>query len=325
MRKFLIALFTLIVAFTLFVVLCTFVRKPYERILLDRFGKVIEEAGQVNIAYNWYLKSPFDSVIRIDTRLHLWTSSLDQITVGGAKETIAVRTFAAWRISDPILFYKSTGGSDSKAQDLLLQQISGLTKSTLGNHPLDQFFNTDTSKVQTGAIEAAIAKTVSGSPATATSPATGLAGQGIQVAQIGFSRMAFPASNAEAIYYRMASERKIQARDFITQGESEAAKIKGQAEADAASIRNEAVEKSEKLRGEGDREALRILASVQTNDEIRNFYAYWKSLELYRNSFTANTVLVLPTNSTLLNNLLNNPQNLPSPQQPATLPAVPKN
>src|SRR5579884_799094 len=98
MRRIVIGIFTAVVLVIAFLVLCTFVRRPYEYVLLDRFGTIIDQDHQTRIvpAYNWYFKLPTDSVVRIDTRIHMYTSPMKEVVTTGS-ETLSVRTYAAWR------------------------------------------------------------------------------------------------------------------------------------------------------------------------------------------------------------------------------------
>ena len=88
MRRVMLGVIGFLVLAVLFIVLCTFVKRPYERVLLLRFGSLVEEPGQARICYNWYLKFPTDSVVRFDTRLHLYTGPLKRalVPLGERKE-----------------------------------------------------------------------------------------------------------------------------------------------------------------------------------------------------------------------------------------------
>jgi membrane protease subunit HflC len=303
----------------LFVVLCTFVRRPYERVLVIRFGQVIEEPQQARLAYNWYFKMPTDSVIRMDKRLHLYTSPLKQVGTAGS-EPIAIRTFAAWRIKDPNRFYRTLQGSDARAKEIIGQKVVGLVSGKMSNHRLDEIFNVDTEKVRTGKIEAEIAEeATSGSP-DLNHPGEkepGLDEQGIEIVQVGFSRIAFPPSNADAIYRRMAEERNVQAQAFIADGQKEASMILSTGRKEATRIRAEAVGEAERLRGEGDAKAVAIIAAVQTDPAARNLYQYLKSMEMYKNSLTKSTIMVLPADSEILKNLFAAPAGGGAATQPA--------
>jgi membrane protease subunit HflC len=321
MRRVIIGIFTAVVLLVLFVVLCTFVKRPYERVLLVRFGTPIEDAAQARLCYNWFLKLPTDNVVRFDNRLHLYTGPLQEVVTAG-KEPISIRTFAAWRIVNPMLFYKQTGGSDEKAQGIIEQILLGLVQGKIVNHQLDELFNADETKIHTDQIEGEIAtEATNGTPGTPTTPARpGLRDMGIQMAEIGFSRMAFPPSNAPNVYERMVAELNKRATDYQTQGIANANIIRAEGRQKAEAERADGIRLGQQIRGEGDAEANRILASVQLTAQAREFYQYWKSLDFLKTSLAKNTILVLSSASDLLGPVFHLPQNsLP----PATAPAAP--
>ncbi len=100
------------------------------------------------------------SVVRMDTRLHMYTSPLQEVVTAGS-EPISVRTYAAWRIMDPVKFYKTTTGNDDRAKQIMGQKISGLVQAKLASHKLDEIFNLDDKKVHTNEIEADVAEEAS--------------------------------------------------------------------------------------------------------------------------------------------------------------------
>ncbi len=314
MRRLILGTFSVIVLLVLFIVLCTFVKRPYEKILLSRFGTLIPESQQVRIASNWYFKLPTDTVIPIDTRLHLYSSPLKE-TSTSTKDAITIRTFAAWRIVDPEKFYRTTnGGSDEQATRTMDLVIQGLVPGKIVNHQLDELFNADEAKIHTSQIEAEIAKEATDGYGTTT----GLREMGIEIVEIGFSRMAFPPNNAIAVYTRMVAELNKQAVEHQSQGIATASKIQSKGIQDAAAIKNQAIQDAGKIRGEGDAEALRILAQVQETPAAREFYQYWKRLDFLKTSLSKNTILVLSSSSDLLSTLFHSPQAVgPIPQPPA--------
>jgi membrane protease subunit HflC len=309
MRRIVIGLFTFLVVFVLFVVLCTFVRRPYETVLINRFGNLIGEQEQVRLMYNWYFKLPTDRVERIDTRLHLYSSPLLQVTTAG-REPISIRTFAAWHIVDPMKFYRTTGGSDQRAKEIMETKLQGLVQGKLAAHSLDELFNTDENKVHTDQIEKEVSRDATGSreQMAATGKSGGLLDQGLEIVEVGFSRMAFPPQNADAVYMRMVAELNRQARAYESEGRSQVAQLTAEGDQQAAKIRAESTAKAEQIRGEADREALGILAGVQETPAAREFYQYWKSLDYAKNSLTKNTILVLSSDSDWLKALFQVPR-----------------
>jgi membrane protease subunit HflC len=330
MRRVIIGLFSLVVLAILFVVLCTFVRRPYEIVLLNRFGKLIvysDQTANTNppIMYNWYFKLPTDKTIPIDTRLHLWQTPLQQVVTKGS-EPISLRTFVAWRIVDPVKFYTTTSGSDDKATAIIERKIAGLVQAKVASHGLEELFNTDESKVHMAQMESSIATEATKGSQDPNVPASdrmaGVDVQGLEIVQVGFSRMAFPPSNAEAVYQRMSAERNKQAQAFRTEGEAMANQLRSEGDAEATKIRSAAVEKAEQIRGEADQEANRILAAVQSSQSARDFYQYWKKLDFAKNSLTKNTYIVLSTDTDWLNVVFSDPRNVQT--FPTTAPATKK-
>jgi membrane protease subunit HflC len=321
MRRIILALFATIVVLVLFVVLCTFVKRPYEKILLSRFGTLIPESQQVKIANNWFFKLPTDTVIPIDTRLHLYSSPLKEASTANKDALVIIRTFAAWRIVDPEKFYRTTnGGSDEQASRTMDLVIQGLVPGKIVNHQLDELFNSDETKIHTSQIEAEIAK-----EATDGYGATpGLREMGIEIVEIGFSRMAFPPNNAMAVYNRMVAELNKRAIDYQSQGVARANEIQSQGIQDAAAIRNNAVQDAGRIRGEGDAEALRVLAEVQNTPAAREFYQYWKRLDFLKTSLSKNTILVLSSSSELLKTLFQAPLPVGAMPQQTAAPATPE-
>jgi len=297
MRRLVISIVTAVVLLVLFVVLFTFVRRPYESVLLDRFGTLIPESQQVRLAYNWYLKMPSDTVVRVDQRLHLYQGPLQEV-ITKAAAPISVQTYAAWRIVDPVKFYKKTSGSDHAAETTIDARIRGLVGTKFGEHTMDEFFNMDQTKVNSEKLEAEISREATeGSP---DNKIPGLKEMGLEIAQIGFSRMAFPPNVTESVYQRMVAELSTKARDLESKGLADASEIRAKGDQQAESLRSNARVEAGTIMGKADREAMSILSGVQTTEAARKFYEYWKSLDFMKASLTKNTVMVLSPDSPLL-------------------------
>ena len=84
------------------------------------------------------------------------------------------------------------------------------------------------------------------------------------------------------------------------------------------SERQDGLQQAAKTRGEGDAEANKVLAEVLTTPESREFYKYVKDLEYAKNSFSKNTVLILPSDSQMIRNLFNPPVVAPAATRPAS-------
>ena len=308
MRKLVITFLALVVFAVLFVVLCTFRVRPYENVVLDRFGQVIDKPAK--ICYGWYLCYPTDKVVRMDNRLHIYQSTLQQLATRRG-DSISVRAFAAWQISDPHKFYRTLKGSDETAQNRLNDMITSKVQAVFGQYDLENIFNTDTDKLKTQEMETWVTTAVNTGIENNLGSEKGLAAEsihgtekdfGIKIVQIGFSRIAFPPRVASAVYERMTSERNRQANKFISEGQSEATRIRAEGDRDASKLRVDAERDAQAIRGEGDAQALRILSESQT-PEKRDFYRFWKDLELFKNTIGKGSIIILRTDETVADQL----------------------
>jgi modulator of FtsH protease HflC len=310
MRRFVIGLFSAVVVLILFLVLFTYVRRPYERVLLDRFGNLIDEAHQARIWHNLYFCYPTDKLVRIDQRLHLKTLPLVEINFG--KEPVAVKAFVVWRIVDPVAFRKAAGGQDEEVERTIETTVRALMGQELPNHTLDEFFTADKEAEQkVHALEMRIAKSATAN--SADGKESSLKQMGVEIADMGFSRLAFPPANAEAVYQRMVAELTKQATKYQSDGLAEADRIVSEGSKNAAEIRSKAQAKALEIRGQADAEALQALAAVTPTEEAREFYQYWKSLDFLKTSLSKNTVMVLSTDNPILKNLFIDPSKIIKP------------
>ncbi len=297
MRKPTLIILSIAIVAAIFLMMFTFVAKPYQTVLISRFGRII--TNPTRICYHWYLCWPTDNIIRMDKRLHLYQSNNREVsTASGSGEPITIRTWAAWRIINPKRFYIRFPGGNVIMKTFLDSKIEGVVQSVMGQYRLHQIFNTDPVKIQTRKIEKLMRQELNSSITKRW---------GIRIVTIGISRMTFPPRVAEAVYARMAEERNKIASKYRNQGLSEATKIIAQGEETATVTRSEADKTAEELRGQGDAKAYAVLSEAQQTPAARRFYRFWKSLQLFKNSMGSSTYWVLtpenPITAPLFNQL----------------------
>jgi membrane protease subunit HflC len=96
----------------------------------------------------------------------------------------------------------------------------------------------------------------------------------------------------------MISERKRIAERYRSEGAGEAARIAGEKERQMRVIESEAYRTSQEIRGKADAQAADIYAAAYNRDP--EFYRFLKSMGTLKESFDAETVLLLSTDSELL-------------------------
>src|SRR5271155_4364980 len=286
MRKLVTALITVAVVVVLFLELCTFVQKPYQKVILDRFGQIV--TNPTHIAYNWYLCWPTDHVIPMDMRLHLYQSDSREINTLD-KEPISIRAFALWKITDPVSYYNHLPYGDTSVNQFLDTRIQSSVVQIMGQYATDQIFNTDTSQIQMTEAEDQIRDLIN--QGTPQNP--GMEALGVQVIAVGFARLTFPPDVANAVYQRMSAERESKAAQYESEGQATSQTIIAQANEQATETKAAADQKAAETRGQGDAQAYQIINDAQTTPQAREFYRFWKSLQLFQNSMGRGTYWVL--------------------------------
>jgi membrane protease subunit HflC len=98
----------------------------------------------------------------------------------------------------------------------------------------------------------------------------------------------------------MISERRQIAERFLSEGNGEAARIRGNRVRDLNKIQSEAYREVEEIRGLADAKATEIYASAYNqNAEAVAFYEFTRTMESYKFIIAENTTLVLSTDSEL--------------------------
>jgi len=118
---------------------------------------------------------------------------------------------------------------------------------------------------------------------------------GIEVIDVRIGRTELPKDTAEALYSRMRSDRFAEAARFRADGAEMKAKIQAEADRERTVILAEARRKSQILRGEGDATRNEILGKAYGKDP--EFFAFYRSMEAYREALGPDTTLVLSPGS----------------------------
>ena len=106
---------------------------------------------------------------------------------------------------------------------------------------------------------------------------------GIEIIDVRIKRADFPDSVTPSIYTRMRAERNRIATKFRAEGEEEDLKIRAVANRNREVILANADRESSQTRGEGEAEAIRILAEALNKDP--DLFAFRRSLEAYQASW----------------------------------------
>ncbi len=281
-----------------------------EQVIITQFGRIV---GEAITKPGLHFKVPFVQDARsLEKRWLEWDGNPNEIPTKD-KKYIWLDTYARWRISDPIVFYKRLRDEQS-AQSRLDDIIDGAVRNAIASHNLIDLVRTSDRKFaaseQAGSTEGdaanftatfgreKLAKLIL-KKASAVMPE-----YGIELADIQFKRVNYVASVEQKVFERMISERKRIAELYRSEGKGKSAEISGRIEREQRTIQSEAYAKAEEVRGKADAEAAAIYANAYSrNPEL---YIFLKSLDTCDAIIDNKTDLVLSTNSDVLKYLSSN-------------------
>ena len=278
--------------------------------IITQFG---EPVGEPVIEPGLHFKLPFiQRAIMFEKRFLEWDGFPNQVPTRD-RRFIWVDTYARWRITDPLLFFKrlrDERGAQSRLDDIL----DGETRNAVARHDLIEIVrSTNREPVNTsttGNEEAEVLDAIATGRQQITEEILEAAGSavaelGIELLDLQFKRINYIADVQQDVFARMIAERQRIAEEFRSEGRGESARIQGERERDLAQIQSAAFRTAEEIRGTADAEATRVYAEAYGSDA--GFYAFTKSLETYERTMDPDTFFILGTNSELLR-FLENPR-----------------
>jgi membrane protease subunit HflC len=118
---------------------------------------------------------------------------------------------------------------------------------------------------------------------------------GVEVVDVRIRRTDLPTANSDAIYKRMQTSREQEANQYRAEGAEIAQGIKADADKQVTVIRADANKQSQILKGQGDAEAIKITADAYGQDP--EFFAFYRSLDAYKEALGPGTTMVLSPDS----------------------------
>ena len=223
------------------------------------------------------MKMPFmQSVKKFDGRiLTLDNQTENFLTV--EKKNVEVDYFVKWRISNPLQYYRATGGQELVAADRLSATVNRGLRDQFGSRTIQQAVTSQRDKMML-ALEKSAADKVKE--------------LGVEIIDVRIKSINLPAEVSGSVYDRMRAERTRVAADLRAKGAEEAEKIRANADREAQVTLATAYREAEKMRGEGDAKSAALYSVAYGADP--SFYKFYRSLSAYRDSFSGkNDVMVL--------------------------------
>jgi membrane protease subunit HflC len=278
MRRNLGAIAAVIIALLIVASLSLFVVDQRQNAIVFRLGEVVRVVTQPGL----YAKIPMlDNTRFFDTRILTIDSAEPERFLTSEKKNVLVDLFVKWRITDVRAYYVSVGGDEARARTRLLQTINDSLRAEFGNRTVHEVVSGERDKIMELMRD------------RANEDASKI---GVQVLDVRMKRVDLPQEVSESVYRRMEAERKRVANELRSTGSAESEKIRADADRQREVILAQAYRDAQRVKGEGDAKATALYAAAyQGNPE---FYAFYRSIEAYKQSFKNKTdLLVLEPNS----------------------------
>jgi membrane protease subunit HflC len=281
-----------------------------EQVIITQFGKPV---GEPVIDAGLKLKVPFiQEVNPIDKRVLEWDGAPSDMPTKD-KLYISVDLYARWRITDPLQYFLRLRDERS-AQSRLDDILGSETRNAVAKHELIEIIRTSKDRVplRDDLLTDAERELKMGNLVPIqkgrkqveeeifSAAAEKVRVFGIELLDIRFKRINYNESVRPKIYDRMISERRQIAERFLSEGNGEAARIRGNRERELNKIQSEAYRQVEEIRGLADAKATEIYASAYNqSSEAVGFYEFTRTMQSYTSIIAENTTLVLSTDSDL--------------------------
>lgn len=197
------------------------------------------------------------------------------------KKNVLVDSFVKWRINDPAKYYVSVRGDERQAEARLSQTVNDGLRAEFGKRTIHDVVSGERDKIMEILRQKADREARQ---------------MGIEVLDVRLKRVDLPEEVSGSVYQRMEAERKRVANDLRSQGAGAAEKIRADADKQREVIIAEAYREAQRIKGEGDAKAAETYAAAYGKNP--EFYAFYRSLDAYRNSFKSKSdVMVLQPDS----------------------------
>ena len=282
MNRFTVIIFAVIAALLAAMGSIYVVNESQTAIVLN-LGRVVRADIQPGLHFKWPL---VEEVRKFDQRI-LSLDDQPERYLTSEKKDVSVDFFVKWRIQDVATYYRAaSGGSEEAARQRLTPIVKNALRNEINQRTLQEVVSAGRAELSGAFLE------------KVNESASSL---GVEVVDVRIKRINLPDDSniLTTVYSRMRTERTQVANLLRAEGVELSETIRAEADRQRVVTVAEAERDAQKLRGEGDARAAEIAAAAYGGDP--EFYAFYRSLELYRNAMAdGQTVLVLDPDSEFL-------------------------
>jgi len=280
-----------------------FIVQETEQVVVTRFGDV----QSVHTSPGLYFKAPFvDSVINYDRRLLRIDAPPSQF-LDRDINILEIDVYGRFRINDPRAFLQ-TLTTEENARSILAQRINSSLRAEVAERSREEIIGGDVELDESGEpvtddegnsrVQPTNSRTELLQDVIAAVQAN-LAQEdpsfGVEMIDIRVKRADFPQEVAGRIFERMRSDREKISRRLRAEGEEEARTRRAAADRDVEVILAGADRDASRLRGDGEAQAISILAESLNQDP--EFFSFRRSLDAYKAFLNQRTTVILSSDA----------------------------
>lgn len=249
-----------------------FIVPEHQQTMVMQFGEPVS----LHTAPGLKFKVPLIQQVMSFEKRALDVDTVPEEVILADRKRIVVDTFARYRITDMLAFYKSLQSTD-QANSRISNIINSTLRSTLGTTTMTDILSDKRSTLMHN-IRTQVNKAVDR--------------LGVEIVDVRIGRADLPDQTSQAIYARMRTEREREAAEFRAQGQEIAQEVRSKADRERTVILANAEREAQILRGQGDEQAIKIYADAFKRDP--EFYGFYRTMEAYKKSLPGeNTTLIL--------------------------------
>jgi len=246
--------------------------------IVRQFGEIKEVIDLPGLNFKWPL---IQDVRFFEKRILTLETSEPERFITSEKKNVLVDLYVKWRIIDAKQYYISVGGDEARARTRLQQTVNAGLREEFGKRTVHEVVSGQRQQIMEQMRDKADQDTRK---------------IGVQIIDVRLRRVDLPTEVSESVYRRMEAERKRVANELRSQGAAEAERIRADADKQREIIIAEAYRDAQQVKGEGDAKSTALYG--QAFGQSPEFYAFYRSLDAYRQSFRSKTdVMVVDPSS----------------------------
>lgn len=249
-----------------------FIVPEHQQTMVMQFGEPVGLHTEPGLKF----KVPMIQQVKAFEKRALDVDTVPEQVILADRKRIVVDTFARYRITDMLAFYKSLQTTE-QANSRISNIINSTMRSTMGTTTMADILSD-----KRGQLMHQIRTQVNASTDRL----------GIEIVDVRIGRADLPDETSQAIFARMRTEREREAAEFRGLGQEIAQEVRSKADRERTIILADAERQAQILRGQGDEQAIKIYADAFKRDP--EFYSFYRTMEAYRTSLSSeDTTLIL--------------------------------